>query len=220
MNLQELSASIQHSTTTIRGKEIQIRALRDAEGAQLSRVFPPPFPPMGPAFNKGSLHPPVENREDPQYKREFESWWQRRARMVIGICTGLARGYERNMPDDRLKAVMEECEVAISEAMTHKEIFRLSEEISGLLDERAHEKIRANLIVNAYGVDAPSVEPPEPLPREYFKTRTAVVLTLCREYGIDPRTLDDFEPGLMAVLISDYRIRQQESLRAQQPSGA
>lgn len=217
VTLAELVESIQRRATTLRGRAIEIRALRDCEAGAILRLFPKPVPPLGDDPNGGSLAPKVENPQDPAYRAKFEAWWQRRARMIVGICAGLQVSdgprYSPDLTDGELKPLLERLDIEVSRALTAAEVLRLSDEIAGILDESAAVKLRSALIVDSAAVRTDQVSETPPLPSNYFETRTSALLRLCREYGKDPARLDEWDPGLQALLLEDLRIRQAQERR-------
>lgn len=204
VSLKAFAESLSKGSVTVRGQPLPIRALKDSETGRLLSLFPRPIAPLGPDLTRGSLAPPVPNENDPAHRVACEVWYELYRRVQIAIACGFA---ESGADQAALKATSDE----LGESFTRPELGRIYSAIIDLMSETAQKRARDALIVDLTNI--PADQQPHPaveMPKDYGTTRTYAKLEVCAYFHIDPRAVDDFDPGLMALLAEHVKVRKGE----------
>lgn len=211
VSLSEFAQSLSTGTLTVRGLTLKIRALKDSESAKLMALFPRPAPPLAPDPNRGSLAPHIPNENDPAYLVKATEWYDLMRRLQIVVSCGFGDGEGERMDAATLRKWADE----VSDAFTRLEVAAIYTKILDLMSDTAQQKARNALVVDLAGRAADEMPSSGmSLPENYAVTNTYAKLEVCAYFHIDPRTVDDFDPGLMALLREHVRVRSEEKAKS------
>jgi hypothetical protein len=210
-SLAEIGGELSAGVEIVRGAEVALRALSDRETQAVRRAFPRPQAPLVKDPARGSAAPMVRDEKDPAHLDALEEWNWRIGCAEVAVACGWVDGFDAKRPDAAALAAAADL---LSDRLTRLEIKRLWNRVYSLLDSSAQERARAALVVDL-GKEKVDLGPELPkLPERYGETRAALKLRVCERFAVDPRAIDDFEPGLMELLIANEVFRQQEESRA------
>ena len=210
ISLKELAAEISKDEVDVRGRKIDIRALAARETARLSELFPRPMPPLLPS-HQGRV--PAENTNDPAFVAADNAWgWQRKVMEVALGCGWLTGG--TLFQGDGAKEAIGRVAREVEESLTQVEIQRLWQRIRDIFDRRKDARIREALIIDAKDWETTALARVDGeefiLPEKYHETVLFAQIDMCAMFGIDPRTLDETDPGTLRILMAHYRFVKQK----------
>lgn len=205
--------SLRTGKVLLRGEEITIRALAERDIAALDRCFPEPTAPLVKNPAAGSLSLPIENPNDPDWKRELGRWRRRRWLHEVIVSTGSwpegCPTFGPDQDDATNRKALEAAESAVAAVLTETELFRIWNTIRDLFDEQAHAKARAALVVDLTG-ETLDIREAEQLPEKYGETIACRQMRAFERFGQIPQAVD---PGLMVMMIEYDTFRRQEEAR-------
>lgn len=210
MGLFDVAAKIGRGEVSVRGEQIPIRMLRESESSALTRMYPMPVAPLMQDPSKGTLAPKVENLNDPVFVVADRAWTKQRYALEVLIATGSVvlgadEAWNRAALDAGLKKISGDDGGAGGGAgdvsgFSDFEIFRMFAAVRGLFDTSAQQRVVDQLVVDSSGLKADQVAEAPKIPKDFATTEAYRTLEVCHEFKIDPRTIGDIEPGLMAFM--------------------
>lgn len=206
-SLRELAESLGRGEINLRGKPVGIRALKGSESATLSRLYPRPIAPLMADPARGTLAPKILNELDPAHMAAVDQWNRQRWALEACLVTDSV-GFAAN--DEATKKALDESAAWIADHYTEAEIIRIFNESRELSDRSVQSRARDMLIANLADVPAEAIADVPKLPKDFGTTEAFAMLLVCERFGIDPRSLDDTEPGFIAILKAYDRIRRDE----------
>lgn len=206
MGLFDVAAKIGRGEVNVRGENIPIRMLKESETAALTRMYPMPVAPLMQDPTKGSLAPKIENVNDPAFVVADRAWTKQRYKLEVLIATEAVRlsgndASDKAALDVGLKKIGGEAQEGDEVAgFSDLEIYRMFASVRALFDRSAQQRVVDQLVVDSSGLKADQVAEPLKIPKDFATTEAYRTLEVCHEFKIDPRTIADTDPGLMAFM--------------------
>lgn len=131
IRLEELAGSLERGTVTVRGREVEVRALSAADTDAIRQALPPPAPPMIKDPQRGSAAPRVPDHDDPGYRLALRSYGQLYQAAEAALAMGLEVEGKRPGDEGYLPAAAHAVMAALSEFELER-IVRRVYELGGL----------------------------------------------------------------------------------------